>query len=268
MKNIIDDYCEFPIALRKPMWKIWHKLLIRFDKSASVNFMNYGYHRLNGEEPLHLEEHDEINRYCIQLYDHVVQSVPLTGKKVLEVGSGRGGGASYISRYYKPAKYTGVDIQSGVVDFCNNFYKVPNLAFLKGEAEKLPLEKNSYDAIVNVESARCYSSIETFFSEANRVLKPNGHFLFADMIEGTDVENIRKKLVQAGFEIHSEQNITKNVAEGLLLDSKRREQLITENIPRFLHKNFKKFAGTEGTTRFNSFTDGTYEYRSFVLRKN
>lgn len=268
MKNIVDDYCEFPTALRRPMWRIWHKLLIRFDKNSAVNFMNYGYAGTNGEEPINLEKHDEINRYCIQLYDHVVKSAPLSGKKVLEVGSGRGGGANYIARYYKPAHYTGVDISSGVINFCNSFYKEPNLSFVKGAAEKLPVDHSSYDAIVNVESARCYACIDTFFSEVHRILKPDGHFLFADMVEKEEVEDLREKLQFAGFKIHSETDITKNVAAGLIKDSERREKLIYDNIPRFLHKNFKRFAATEGTDRFNSFSNGKYEYRSFVLKKN
>ncbi|SVD50227.1 uncharacterized protein METZ01_LOCUS403081 [marine metagenome] len=33
-----------------------------------------------------------------QLYHYVAASVDLDGKKVLEVGSGRGGGANYVTR--------------------------------------------------------------------------------------------------------------------------------------------------------------------------
>ena len=38
MANFVDNYCEFPVALRRPMWRIWHNLLIRFDKDVSANF--------------------------------------------------------------------------------------------------------------------------------------------------------------------------------------------------------------------------------------
>lgn len=72
------------------MWRIWHNLLIRFDKDSAVNFMNYGYERVNGDRILELRKEDEINRYCIQLYDHAVKNVNLKNKKVFEVGSGRG----------------------------------------------------------------------------------------------------------------------------------------------------------------------------------
>lgn len=268
MANFVDNYCEFPVIFRRPMWRIWHNLLIRFDKDSTVNFMNYGYESLNGDKPVKLKEEDEINRYCIQLYDHVVNSVKLENKKVIEIGSGRGGGAHYISRYYKPKEYTGVDISPGVIKFCNQFYNVNGLSFLEGRAEKIPVTEETYDAVVNVESARCYSDIELFFKEVHRILSPDGHFLFADMIEKKDVKDIREKLKANGFKIKSEKEITKNVAKGLELDTKRREALIQKKVPGLLKKSFERFAGTKGTKRFESFSNGKFEYWSFVLTKN
>jgi len=268
MKNFVEKYCEFPTTLRRPMWRIWHKLMIRFDKDISANFMNYGYASLNGDLPIALEQKDEINRYCIQLYDHVVNSVDLENKKVLEVGAGRGGGADYITRYYKPQKYTAVDISSSVIKFCNRFYSVPGLSFVEGRAEKLPVNGETFDAVVNVESARCYSNIETFFNEVYRVLNDDGHFLFADMMEKDELEPIKDSLKKCGFTIKEENNITQNVAKGLTLDTQRREKLIKKKIPGFLQNSFLEFAGTKGTNRFDSFNNGKFEYWSFVLAKN
>lgn len=268
MTNFVDNYCEFPTVFRRPMWKIWHNLLIRFDRDRSVNFMNYGYSGLNGDKLIYLEKKDEENRYCIQLYDHVVNSVNLKNKKIIEIGSGRGGGANYITRYYKPLKYIGVDISTGVIKFCNQFYKEPGLSFIEGRAEKIPCDSESYDAVVNVESARCYSNIVTFFKEVHRVLNRNGHFLFADMIEPEKVEKLKSDLKHCGFKIKKEQEITKNVAKGLELDTARRQSLIQKRIPIFLKSLFEKFAGTKGSTRYDSFNNGKFQYWSFVLLKS
>lgn len=268
MTNFVDNYCEFPTVLRRPMWRIWHNLLMRFDKERMVNFMNYGYSGLNGDEQIKLDKKDEDNRYCIQLYDHVVNSVKLENKKVVEIGSGRGGGASYITRYYKPTEYTGIDISSSVINFCNKLYKIPGLSFVEGRAEKIPCESESYDALVNVESSRCYSNIKAFFKEAHRVLHPDGHFLFADMIEPERVQNIKNDLADCGFKIIKENEITKNVAKGLELDTNRREKLIRRRVPGILQKAFEKFAGTKGSTRYDSFYNGKFQYWSFVLVKN
>src|ERR1700752_2581360 len=67
-----------------------------------VVFFNFGYE----EDPpmaLPLAECDEPNRYCIQLYHVTASQVDLTGKKVLEVSCGAGGGASYVMRNLGPA---------------------------------------------------------------------------------------------------------------------------------------------------------------------
>ena len=56
--------------------------------------------------------------YYMQLYDHVAGAVDLRDLKVLEVGSGRGGGADYIKRYLKPESMVGLDISENAVSFC------------------------------------------------------------------------------------------------------------------------------------------------------
>ena len=86
MQKLVEKYCEMPTAIRRPMWRIWHNMIIKFDKNKEAVFMNYGYQSLNGDPQIVLEANDEINRYCIQLYDFVVRSVEVEGKDVLEVG--------------------------------------------------------------------------------------------------------------------------------------------------------------------------------------
>ncbi len=262
----VDRYTFFPTSVRKPMWQIWHKLLNRFDRDSTVNFMNYGYEILNGHTPITLDEKDEINRYCIQLYDHVVHRADIKNKDILEVGSGRGGGASYISRYYKPQSYTGLDISHSVINFCNRNYKVPGLSFIKGSSENQPFPDDSFDALVNVESARCYGNLNKFFQETKRVLRPGGHFLFADVVDKGEIESIRSMLAECGFQTLHEEDITDNVVRGLEKDTDHRNTMIQEKIPGWLKKSFIAFAGTTGTHRYNAFANKDLEYWSFVLK--
>jgi ubiquinone/menaquinone biosynthesis C-methylase UbiE len=187
---------------------------------------------------------------------------------VLEVGSGRGGGASYITRYYEPKSYTAMDIASSVIDFCNKYHNVEGLKFITGVAEEPPFADNSFDIVVNVESARCYKSIKTFFNEVHRMLRPQGHFCFADMIKKGEYDEIRADLLSSGMEIVSETNISPNVVKALDFDNERREAIISKKVPKFLKKAFFQFAGTKGTERYESFANGKMEYWHFVLRKN
>lgn len=268
MDNVfVDKYCEFPAVVRRPMWKVWHRLMILFDRNKTVNFMNYGYQDLNGKAALPLSNEDESDRYCIQLYDHVAGQSDLEGKDVAEVGSGRGGGASYLSRYYRPRKYTGLDISESVIRYCNRFHKVPGLTFKRGFAEKQPFEDRSFDVLINVESARCYNGIRNFFREVFRVLRPGGEFLFADIIKKGEVGRMRDDLLRCGFSIVSEIEITQNVVKALVHDHNRRENLIRELVPGFLKRSFAAFAGTMGSNRYESFASGKLEYWSFVLKR-
>lgn len=268
MKRLVEKYVEMPMGIRRPMWQIWHKLIIKFDKKKAATFMNYGYQSLNGHVPLELKKEDEIDRYCIQLYDHVVNRVDLKGKHVLEVGSGRGGGASFIKRYHGPDTYTAMDISGAVIDFCNNHHQVPDLTFIKGFAEEQPFETASFDAVVNVESARCYSDIPKFFREVHRVLKDDGHFLFADMIKKGELDEILTGLKESGFKIIHQTEITPNVVKALDVDTGRREELVTNLVPKWLIGGFLQFAGAKGTERYESFATGRMQYWSFVLSKN
>src|SRR4051794_29927493 len=78
----------------------WYQFLSLMDRRASMILMNYGYAPLDpGAAVPALRPEDEKDRYCIQLYHHVASACDLRGKDVLEVGCGRGGGASYVARY-------------------------------------------------------------------------------------------------------------------------------------------------------------------------
>src|SRR5437870_13390076 len=105
---------DYP-AFRRIIWKPVYETLAKRIKVADWYFMNYGYVPFEFEEPLHLKTKDEINRYSLQLYHYLACAVEVRGLEMLEVGSGRGGGAKYISEYLNPKKITGVDIAHNAV---------------------------------------------------------------------------------------------------------------------------------------------------------
>ena len=129
---------------------------------------------------LPLAESDERNRFGIQLYHRVATQADLSGKQVLEVSCGHGGGASYLARTLHPASYTGLDFNPDGIAFCQKRHHVPGLDFMHGDAENLPFADESFDAVVNVEASHAYPRLPRFLAEVVRVLRPGGHFLYAD----------------------------------------------------------------------------------------
>ena len=231
-------------------------------------FMNYGYVDLDpSAQPTELSARDERYRYCVQLYHHVAGAVDLHGMDVLEIGCGRGGGASYIMRALKPRSMLGVDMASNAIAFCRRYHAVDGLSFAQGDAEALRFEDGTFDVVVNVESSHCYGSMERFLGEVFRVLRPNGYFLYADFRPKGEIATLQKQVREAGFEMVKRGNIAPNVVKALELDSERKLELIMRKSPKLIHKQMQLFAGIKGTAIFESFASGEREYPCFVLRK-
>ncbi|GEM_PF-112457 len=252
-------------ALLNPLMGIWYWLVSKLDKDAQVTFLNYGYAG-DGME-LGLREEDKANEYSIRLYHHVVSAVSLKGLDVLEVGCGRGGGASYIARYLEPGSVTGIDVCREAIKFCKKHYSVNGLSFSHGDALKSPFGNDSFDVVINVESSHRYADMNRFLREVRRVLRPGGHFLFADFRYGKAVDLLRRQLSDSGLVITREQRITSNVVRALSSDDERRSSLVKELVPRFLHKPAEEFAGTKGTGLYESLVTGKREYLCFVLQR-
>ena len=228
--------------------------------------MNYGYASAEGLTA-DLSETDELNRHWIQLYQHVAGAVDLQGLTVVEVGSGRGGGASFIKRYLKPATVIGVDLSKHAVEWCRRNHRVDGLEFRTGDAEKLPFDDASVDAVVNVESSHCYPSFDAFLSEVRRVLRPGGHFLHADFRARENVPAWLESLKNSGLRLDRETDITLNVVTALRRDNAHKLALIDRLVPAPLRSSFLDFAAVEGTALFEGFKSGRFCYRSFVLQK-
>ena len=126
-----------PSSIQNKLWRWWYQKLSKSHNKKDFRFMNYGYIDSN---PPPLESYDEPYRLFIQLYEMNIRNIKLNGKEVLEVGSGRGGGASWIAKSMEPVSLVGIDFSSEAVSLCNNWYEhQKNLRFIEGNAEDIPV---------------------------------------------------------------------------------------------------------------------------------
>jgi SAM-dependent methyltransferase len=257
------------MAVRRFVWRACYEALAKRVPTRDWAFMNYGYAptTVNASTPL-LTSPDERDRLCIQLYLHAIDNFDLRDRDVLEVGSGRGGGASYISRYLQPRSMTGMDFSQEAVDLCNRYRLTPGLAFVCGDAQSMPFPASSFDAVVNIESSHCYESMDAFLSEVRRVLRPGGRFFFADLRNVDGVNTLRERFNACGLTLEKESDITTNVLTALRLDNARKLELIDALIPRVLHRPFRVFAGIAGTRNYAGLESGKLRYLSARLAKS
>ena len=252
--------------VRKALWKLWYPLLTLRLHGEEVLFLNYAYE----EEPpmgIALSPEDEINRACIQLYHHVATQAPLQGKNILEVSCGHGGGAAYLTRTLQPQGYTALDLNPAGIRFCKQRHEVAGLVFMEGDAENLPFAPSTFDGLINVEASHCYPNFPRFLEEVARVLRPGGHFLYADFRFADRLAEWEQALAAAKLHILCTQNINAEVLRGMNQNSSRSLDLVERRLPKCLHSLGGDFAGTKGSRIYKALHRGELSYRSYCFSK-
>jgi ubiquinone/menaquinone biosynthesis C-methylase UbiE len=254
-------------SVRSLFTNAWYSLISKFDKDAEVTVMNYGYVYPDGTR-IFLDSEDESERCALQLYHYVASGISLEGKHVLEVGCGRGGGASYIARHLHPQRIVGVDINVSAIRFAQGHYAdQKNLRFFTADAHQLPFEDNSFDAVVNIESALHYKDVRRFLLEVHRVLKPGGYLLIAYFEDAEKGVLPRPALAQSKLRKVREEDITDGIVRAMDLDSSRRQLLAQKLAPSILKRLAIEFAGVRGTDLYDSFASGNCPYFYFIYQK-
>jgi len=163
-----------------------------FTNGQYYESMNLALKRLNDEHmmlhyPFYVSETDSfmqgqknLTDYCISLLE------PLKNKEVLDIGCGNGVQALYINCVHHPLSLTGIDLNEAniiIAEYEKERAGANNVRFLIDNAQNLTnIPSNSVDVLLNIESAFHYPDKTAFLNEVNRVLKPGGQFLIADLL--------------------------------------------------------------------------------------
>lgn len=263
LRRLRDSLRDF----RKVCWKYWYRRVTRALSDDEVLFINWAYE----EDPpmaLPLAASDEADRLHIQLYYRIATQADIAGKEVLEVSCGHGGGASYLSRTLHPASYTGLDLNPAGIALCRERHNLPGLDFVQGDAENLPFADQSFDVVLNVEASHCYPRFPRFLDEVVRVLRPGGHFLYADIRLSDRVAEWEAELAATPLRLLSQAVINVEVVRGMEERSQRSLDLIDHHMPWFLRPYGREFAGVPGSQLYRKLRCGEITYQMYCLAKD
>jgi ubiquinone/menaquinone biosynthesis C-methylase UbiE len=218
---------------------------------------------------LPLDAADEPDRACIQQYHLTATQADISGKCVLEVGCGHGGGASYLTRYLHPAAYTGMDLNPRGIEFCRRTHNMPGLEFIQGDAQALPFPDDSFDAVINVESSHSYPDFPGFLREVARVLVPGGHFLYTDLRIASSVTEWDRQLAEAPLTMLARRDINAGVVRGFdqWWRSGKTRETFERVVPTLLRGMIKGAMGAPGPGLYRAMQNGTVSYRMYSFAK-
>jgi SAM-dependent methyltransferase len=176
-------------------------------------FLNYGY--VPDESPslaVVAPAPGQAGGVSSRLILEVLGDCPLAGRDVLDVGCGRGGSEQVLHEHFPTvASVTGLDLSPKAVAFCRARHPYPNTRFVEGDAEHLPFPSESLDVVLNIESACLYPDVQAFYAEVSRVLRPGGHFLYADCMGPDDVPGRVRVLAALGLRCDINRDVTRIV---------------------------------------------------------
>ena len=228
-------------------------------------FLNFGY--VPDGSPEHaqvsLPPH-ALNKTCVKLVLELVGDTDLRGRRVLDIGCGRGGTVSVVRKYADPMLIVGVDLSRDAIAFCRRVHAGAGVRFYEGDAEHLEFADATFDVVTNVESSHSYPDVSSFYREVHRLLVPAGAFLYTDLFAAARYRAQIAQLTGLGFAIESERDITRNVL--LSCDeSAQTHRGAFQAGPG--DPGFDSFLGMPGSQVYQEMADGRSTYRMLRLRK-
>ncbi|BCJ33857.1 phthiotriol/phenolphthiotriol dimycocerosates methyltransferase [Actinocatenispora thailandica] len=174
-------------------------------------FLNLGYADGPDDRACVDLPRNTLDRASVKLVLELIGDCTMDGRRVLDVGSGRGGTVSALLNYFNPAIAVGIDLSPAAAAFSRRAVTDRRAGFSVGDAQRLPFSSGSFDVVTNVESSHCYPDRRRFYAEVRRVLCDGGTFLYSDLLDTATLDNHLAGLRELGLALQLDRDITANV---------------------------------------------------------
>lgn len=126
----------------------------------------------NDYERMVPEFHKGTLTYAEHMTRYICAQALVEGKVVLDIACGSGYGTQLLAK--KAKKVYGVDVNEDSVKYASQLYNAPNIEYIVGDGEAIPLPDDSVDVVVTFETIEHIKDYAKFIKEVKRVLKPDG----------------------------------------------------------------------------------------------
>ncbi len=145
----------------------------------------------------------------------VIKLLPdLNGRRLLEIGCGRGDFSIWLAKQFPDAEIVGVDFSTTAISIAQSRAAAAavNAQFVVGDAEALGFSDDEFDYVISCECFEHVPNPEKMAGEIGRVLRPSGKFIlttenyFNGMVLGWLISWMRKAKFNSGSGVQPHEN--------------------------------------------------------------
>jgi len=136
--------------------------------------------------------------YALDMAERVAGLLP---QHILETAAGTGVVTRAVARRLPDVAIVATDLNQPMLDHAAAHTTARTVTWRQADAQALPFDDGSFDAVICQFGAMFFPDKVKAFSEARRVLKPGGHFIFSvwDRIEENEAADLVARAVASLF---------------------------------------------------------------------